>query len=78
MTFSKKTHTQKQGTLVHSDFNPLGAESETKEINEVDRAGPGSGSQTVTSFFTRKTSCLTTVLLHRFGTSASHGWEEPT
>ena len=42
---------------------PHRAGSETRVINEVDRAGPGSGSQTVTSFFTRKPTRPTTVLL---------------
>ena len=38
----------------------------------MDRAGPGSGPKTVTSFLPEKRICLTTVLLQRFGISASH------
>ena len=49
------------------------AGSETREINEVDRAGLGSGPEMVTSFLPEKRICLTTVLLQRFGISASHG-----
>ena len=39
----------------------------------MDRAGPGSGPEMVTSFLPEKRICLTTVLLQRFGISASHG-----
>ena len=57
--------------LDHSVFNseparcPHRAGSVTRTINEMDWAGPGSGSQTMTSFFTRKPTCLTALGLLR-------------
>ena len=63
----------KPGRRPHRPMSETKAGSETREINEVDRAGRGSGSQTVTSFFTPNPTCFTTVFLRLFGISASHG-----
>ena len=83
---SKKTHTQRHETLVvrtciveRHDGTSSGTlvQGQRPGRSDVDQAGPGPGSQTVTSFFER------TNLSHdsspsRFGISVSHGWEEPT